>query len=373
MKTRPANASTRRGSALLAVMWIIALMTMLVGTTALLLTEDVQTIQTRSDMFRARMLAEAGLAIGANPGVKPDDVNLLRREVSPGEGYIVTMHGEDGRLNPNRLLQSDDPNSRGILLNIMKAWGLSLDESQIIIDSLLDWVDQDDSEHMHGAEKKFYNTPGMPFNRPFRTVEEMSLVRGMSEVERRYPNWRDWFSVYASGTLDVNEASAELITAVTGADPMMAQQFVARRAGPDGIPHTKDDMTAPDLPTALRLLGVPSLGTQQGAIPLGVQSSIVRIESVGVVGNFKRKLFAVLNRGMPMAGGGSGLSGGAGIAPVASPPPSVAPVTPGGPAGLPGAPAPGAGMGAVGNTQILWLGEQDVHGDEGPLTAPRRR
>ncbi len=369
MKAPQQSPRQERGSALMAVMWIIALLTMLVGTAALLLKEDVETINTRSDMFRARMLAEAGLAIGSNPGVKPDDVNLLRHEVSPGEGYIVAMHGEDGRINPNKLLMSDDPQSRGVLLNITRAWGLTLDESQIIIDSLQDWVDQDDFERMHGAEKKYYNTPGMPFNRPFRSVDEMALVRGMSEVERRYPNWRDWFSVYASGTVDVNEASAEVITALTGADPVMVQQFVSRRAGPDGIPHTKDDLTAPDLATALRLLGVSATNAQQGSTILGVQSSIVRIESVGVVGNFRRKLYAILNRGMPLSGAGGTLApsgpSGAGIS---AETPIGAPVVPGAVMSN----APGAG-GATGGTQILWLGEQDVRGDEGSMTVPQRR
>ena len=366
MKNPQRSARHKRGSALMAVMWIIALLTMLVATAELLLTEDVETIQTRSDMFHARMLAEAGLAIGSNPAVKPDDVNLLRHEVSPGEGYIVSMHGEDGRINPNKLLLSDDPQNRSLLLNITRAWGLNLDESQIIIDSLQDWVDQDDFQRLHGAEKKFYNTPGMPFNRPFRSVDEMALVRGMDAVERRYPNWRDWFSVYASGTVDVNEASAEVLTALTGADPVMAQQFVSRRAGPDGIPHTKDDLTVSDLQTALRLLGISN--PQQGGVVLGVQSSIVRIESVGVVGSFRRKLAAVLNRGMSTSGGGSsGLASGAGI----SVPGSVAPgaTEPG-----IGAPAvPGAALGMTGGTQILFLVEQDVRGDEGAMTVPPRR
>ena len=77
----------------MAVMWIIALLTMLVGTAALLLKEGVETINTRRDMFRARMLAEAGLAIGANPAVRPDDQALLNREIAPSEGYMVEING----------------------------------------------------------------------------------------------------------------------------------------------------------------------------------------------------------------------------------------------------------------------------------------
>ena len=364
MKTFHHQSTKRkeRGSALMAVMWIIALLTMLVGTAALLLKEGVETINTRRDIFRARMLAEAGLAIGANPEVKPDDQNLLRREVGPEEGYIVTVNGEDARLNPNRLLVGDDPANRGVLLNIMRAWGLKLDEAEIVVDSLYDWVDQDDLQRIHGAEKKFYNSPGLPFNRPFRSVDEMAQVRGMGEVDRRYPNWRDWFSVYSSGVVDVNEASAELLVALTGADPTMAQQFVARRAGADGIRHTEDDVLYQDLPTALRMLGVSSSNPQLSSTVLGVRSSIVRIESIGVVGPFKRKMFAVINRGLGQVGGG----GGGGLTPAPAP-------------AIPATPAPGVGAGPasgapMGGAQILFLGEQEAReGEGGSLTPPPRR
>ena len=346
--------TNRRGSALMAVMWIIALLTMLVATAALLLNEGVETINTRRDVFRARMLAEAGLAIGASPEVKPDDQDLLRRQIGPDEGFIVSVNGEDGKINPNKLLMSEDPQNRGVLLNIMRAWGLKLDEAEIVVDSLYDWVDQDDFQRLHGAEKKYYNSPGLPFNRPFRSVDEMAQVRGMGEVERRYPNWREWFSVYASGTVDVNEASAEVLVALTGADPVMAQQFVARRAGPDGIRHTKDDVAYQDLPSALRMLGVSATNPQVSGTVLGVQSSIIRIESIGVVGPFRRKLFAVLNRGLtPVGGGGLGVPG------TSAPPVSAQPAP-----GVGSGPAAG---GVAGSAQILFMGEQDARGDEGAL------
>ncbi len=290
-----------QGSALLAVMWIIALLVGLVGTTALLLSEDVETSTTRRQVFRARTLAERGLAIGAHPQVKPDDP-MLRYEVSPGEGYIVTVSGEDGRLNPNVLLERDD---RQTLMRIMKAWGLKLPEMQVLIDSMLDWVDQDPLVRLGGAETKFYNTPGLPFNRPFRSVDEMALVRGMDYVERIYPSWRDWFSIYASGTVDLNEASAEIITALTGAEPRFAAELVARRLGKDGIKGTQDDLLYPDVASALLLLHVTSSDPQAASRLFGVQSSMRRIESTGVAGDFRRTLFAVV-RGP--AGGGGGAS-----------------------------------------------------------------
>ncbi len=290
----------QRASALLAVMWIVALLVGLVGTTALLLSEDVETSTTRRQIFRARTLAEMGLALGAHPGIKPDDP-LLRREVSPGEGYIVTVIGEDGKLNPNVLLQRED---RDTLMRIMKAWGLKLNEMQTLIDSLLDWVDPDPLQRLNGAETRYYNTPGFPFNRPFRTVDEMALVRGMDYVERLYPGWRDWFSVHSTGVVDINETTPEILSALTGADIRFTTDLISRRLGRDGIRGTKDDIPYPDVTTALRLLNVTVANPQALNSILGVQSSIRRIESTGIAGDFRRTLYAVV-RGTPNSGGAS--------------------------------------------------------------------
>lgn len=327
------RAPSARGSALLAVLWLVALLTMLVGTTTLLLREDVETASTRRLMFRARMLAEQGLAIAAHPDVKQDDEKLLRYEVEKGMGWIVEMEGEDGRINPNVILERKD---RDTMRRIMRAWGLKFDESERVIDALMDWVDSDDfTSGLGGAESKYYGVKGIPFNRPFRSVDEMGQVRYMNEVERIYPSWRTWFSVHSSGTVDVNEASAQVISAVTGADPVIAQQFVARRLGPDGMAHTKDDILYQDVQTALRVLMV-SGGGPQGAGPagiLGVQSGVTRIKSTGVTPDFRRTIYAIVNRAT--------------------------------------FPTPGAAAGG-GATSILWLGEEDERSNQ-PATGQTAR
>lgn len=290
----PSAPRQSSGSALLAVLWIIALLTMLVATSSLLLMQDVDTIGTRRQMFRARMLAETGLAFASHGDVKPDDP-ILRQEIEPGVGYEVEMIGEDGRLNPNMLLQRED---RDTLRRVFTAWGVKLLDADVLIDALLDWVDQDDFNRLKGAERRHYGRPGMPFNRPFRSIEEMALVRGMAEVEMIYPGWRDWFSLHASGLLDVNEAAPEIVSAITGANLMLAQQFQQRRLGRDGIRNTEDDVVAPDVQTALTALGAggyAAAGGGQGI--LTVQSASRRIASRGVVGDFSKVITAVVRGG----------------------------------------------------------------------------
>lgn len=287
----------------MAVLWIIALLIMLVGGASLLLLQDVDMATTRSQIFRARMLAESGLAIAMNPDVRPGDP-ILRQQVAPEEAFAVEITGEDGRLNPNVLLQRED---RDTLRRVFNYWGLPMLEADAVIDSLLDWVDADDFNRIRGAESKAYGRTGFPFNRPFRSIEEMALVRGMQEVEAVYPRWRDWFSVYASGMLDLNEAEPEIISALTGADIRMAQQLRSRRIGMDGLLNTEDDAPMPDLVTALSVLGLPNSQSQNWQAILTVTSSTRRIISRAKVGDLERTVGLIL-RGSPNQGAAIGRS-----------------------------------------------------------------
>lgn len=276
------------GAALLAVLWVISLLIGLVAGVSLLLMQDVDLAATKRQVFRARMLSEAALAIAMNPDIKPDDP-LLRRQIAEDEAWLVEMTGEDGLINPNALLQRED---RITLQRIFRTWGMNLAEANMLIDRMRDWVDADDFARVQGAESKAYNMPGFPFNRPFRSVDEMALVKGMEVVEAAYPQWRTWFSVNASGILDVNEASPEVLAAVTGVEIRFAQNLRAQRLGRDGILNTQDDVLMPDLTSALAILGLPlQPGMEQ---ILGTQSATKRILVKVQVGDLQRQLAAVV-------------------------------------------------------------------------------
>jgi type II secretory pathway component PulK len=275
---------SKRGAALLAVLWVIALLIGLVAGASLLLTQDLDAAAAKRQVFRARMLAESALAIAMND-VQPDDP-LLRRQISEDEEYEVQMTGEDGFLNPNILLQRED---RETLRRVFRYWGMTLPQADELIDLLIDWVDADDFRRIKGAEKKEYGRTGKPFNRPFRSVEEMSMVRGMDVIEQAYPEWRTWFSVYASGVLDLNEARPEIVSAVLGVDMRSAQSLRRTRLGRDGLLNTQDDAIL-DLASALAILGIPNVNVAN----VGVQSATKRLVIRVRVGDLTRELSAVI-------------------------------------------------------------------------------
>ena len=287
-----------QGAALMAVLWIVALLLMLVTSTAMLVMQDVEFDATRSQIFRARLLAETGASLAMHPDIQPDDP-LLHQLLEGDEELHVEVTGEDGLLNPNVLLLREDRDS---WRRILRFWGIQdLQTADAIINALLDWVDADVFERSPGAEARAYGRPGFPFNRPFRSVEEMALVKGMHLVEQAYPSWRTWFSVHSSGVLDVNEAQPEIISALTGADISLARQFRARRLGPDGIPNTRDDLRAPDLSIAMSRLGIAGNPDYLAAI-LSVNSATRRIISSARVGTLQRQLGIVI-QGAPGTSG----------------------------------------------------------------------
>ncbi|MCE9518415.1 MAG: hypothetical protein K8R87_02430, partial [Verrucomicrobia bacterium] len=115
-----------RGSALLVVLWVIALLSFLIITSMMVVMQDVETVAARRLAFRARQLAEAGLAIGANPLVKPGDP-LLRKQMGYAESYEVKITTEESRLNIGALLTEE---RRVVLERLFASWGLRPLEAQ---------------------------------------------------------------------------------------------------------------------------------------------------------------------------------------------------------------------------------------------------
>ena len=176
-------------------------------------------------------------------------------------------------------------------------WGLDLDVAQEIVDALGDWVDADDNEALNGAEKKYYEKEGrinQPFNRPFYDINEVSLVRGMDLVEAVRPDWRNWFTIWSSGALDVNEAPAELIAAAAEIPVDQADVIPQRVRGLDELRDTTDDEPFKTAAEALALLGIDTEGRPDIAARFTANDSTTRIESIGHAEGAKRKITVIV-------------------------------------------------------------------------------
>jgi len=286
-----------RGVALMAVLWLIAILSMACMVSLRVISFDMELASSKIHGSRARQVAEMGIAIGSNPVVKPSDPMLRRMDEATGEGYEVKVISEGGRFNINYLLLTTK--DKPLLKSIFVDWGLELDDAQMVTDSLVDWVDADDDEQLNGAEKKFYEKQdriNQPFNRPFYDLSEMSLVRGMDLVESVRPDWRNWFTIWSGGKLDLNEASAELIAAAAEVPVDQADIVPETVRGTDGERDTTDDVPFDQngVTTALDLLGVDANGRPDIAQRFTVNDATTRIESLGQAEGAKRKITVIV-------------------------------------------------------------------------------
>jgi type II secretory pathway component PulK len=222
--------SKERGSALIAVFWMIFVLGMvLFGATKALHADTEYTRMMRGRIF-AKRYAEAGIELARHPAMQQDDP-LLHFNSDDDGGFDVTLKTEEARLNINHLLQTGD---KVLLRRLFNRWGFKPEFTAALCDALKDWVDADSNASLNGAEKREYEKAGfdgMPFNRPFKEVEEMLNVRGMDIVNAERPDWREWFTVYGDGRIDINDASAEVISLIGDVPMDRVQPLLTFRAG----------------------------------------------------------------------------------------------------------------------------------------------
>ena len=283
-----------RGAALMAVLWLIAILALACMATLRVISFDMELASAKVHGSRARQVAEKGIAIGSNPVVKRSDPMLRYTDEETGEGYEVKVISEGGRFNINSIILQDD---KALLRSMFVDWGIELDTAQEIVDALSDWVDADDNEALNGAEKKFYEEAGrinQPFNRPFYDLSEVSLVRGMDLVEMARPDWRNWFTIWSGGALDLNEASAELIAAAAEVPVEEADIIPETVRGVDGMRDTTDDVPFQNAAQALALLGIDMEGRPDLARRFTVNDATTRIESIGHAEGANRKITVIV-------------------------------------------------------------------------------
>jgi len=286
-----------RGAALLLVLWAIAILSFSVLWVSNLVNSEMESGSADVRGMAARELALSGVALGLHPQVTREDTALLDREIRPGERLRVRIRGEGARFNINQLLAAQET---VVLKNLFILWGLSNDESDVLIDRLIDWVDNDIGRRLNGAEQAEYEAAGMvgaPANHPFRSVDEMGRVLGMDALTAAHPGWREAFTIFGDGKIDVNEADSDVLQAATGLTPEMVADILRMRRGGDEVEPSEDDFKFKDIQQLNGWLQASPLPPDQVAGRLTTQSTVKRIDSRGIVGECERLISVVAESG----------------------------------------------------------------------------
>lgn len=177
----PGPAQRQRGIALVFVLWMLALLTLLLGSFALI--ARTESLQGRHlyDTTRARYAAEAGVNHAAWALSIPDpqlrwipDGRPYRMSFDEAE-LEIRITDESGLIDLNA---ADVP----IFIALFSAAGADLQQATGIAESIIDWRDADDLRMPNGAEDADYYASGVDYgakDAPFDLVSELQLVMGM--------------------------------------------------------------------------------------------------------------------------------------------------------------------------------------------------
>lgn len=324
-----------QGSALLLVLFAIILLTGLITATVGFVKNDVDEYGAMNKQFRARQLAESGLAFGIHPQVKNEDRSLLEQQTPDGGRFKVKISSESTKLNANFILQAgrDD-----LLENLFVRWGVAQKVAKRAVEGLRAYLSnplrikpaaqgpndaqaaspvpddqgegqptaetQANPQGTNGAQSDPKNPNGTPAATPeandslqqFAAVEEMSLVREFGPVMEKQPDWTNFFTIWGDGKIDVNLADADTIALITGVTAATANQFVKYLSGPDGKPFTLDDRIYNNMDEVRAALGMSPEKFQLVEGLLSLNSAVDRIESTGNIAGFEKRIVVITSR-----------------------------------------------------------------------------
>jgi general secretion pathway protein K len=309
------HRGNEKASALLLVLFTILLVSSLVVSVITFLKSSVDEYSAFNHQFRARQLAQSGVAFGLNPQTDNIDRSLLNQRSADGGEFQVTITSESTRLNVNFLLQNDRDD---ILQTLFRRWGVETNAALAAVQGLRNWataggtvpdqgsnqaqeMEQQQQEQQSGAGQNGGQTanpqqPQLQLARPFRSVEEMSLIPAFAPVAAAEPDWTKYFTVWSDGTINVNAADADVIALVTGVTPGQAKHFVQHRWGRDGIPYTADDTLYITMDQVRAELGMTAQQFQLVQNLLSINSTVDRVVSKGIINGYIDTLTVIARR-----------------------------------------------------------------------------
>ncbi len=125
----------------------------------------------------------------------------------------------------------------------------------------------------------------------------------MEVLIRVNPDWREAFTIFGDGKVDVNEASSDILQAAAGLTPEMTEDILRMRRGDDEIEPSEDDYRFESLAELSGWLQASTQSAAEAVARLTTESTVKRIDSRGMVDDCERQISVVTATG---SGGPSG-------------------------------------------------------------------
>jgi len=266
------TASTNSGSALIVVLWVLLILSLLIGAFAFDMHIEAGITSYYRKRLRAQYLARAGVEYAKLLLIQSFDVDEeFQNEGMDEETYIHALNlkrgnsisGMEQELGEGKFALSIIPEHGRRNVNMLddEEWEEVLDQGNVeqdlwpeLIDCFQDWVDAGDEHHLNGAESDdvFYKERGYDCkNAPLDTVDELLLIKGFTRAivygglsedgEEEYPGIAHLLTTWGDNKVNVNTASREVLLTIPGLEDYDVDDIMEGRLGIDGEVGTKDD------------------------------------------------------------------------------------------------------------------------------------
>ena len=249
------------------------------------------------------------------PPIFPDELSEIDKDLINGavekstfDGqFVSTIASEGGKIDINDLgsdIESLREATRQQILTLFEGQRQNNEEFRdnnygtdfgLLLNNIADWVDADDQSLNGGPENAEYqgleNTEFIPPNTPFKTIEELNMVAGMTD--EFYKILAPRVTVFGVKGVNVNYAPKEVLMAMA---PTMTEEAVAevltRRSDPNqGGPFVDDN----DFLGFLESQRVDTQPIRDSNLPLYYGTVFnFRITSTGVYANVTREIEAIV-------------------------------------------------------------------------------
>ena len=295
-----------RGIALLATLLVLVLVVTLAYEIFHIGARAAQTGAYGRDSIRCALLAEGG--IGASRVALRQDARdnsydtldeIWSRAVPPidlGEGTaLVAIEDEERKINLNRLVlqngNAPDEQRLAVFRRLLETLGIDA----AVADAVVDWLDNDDTPRVGGAESAYYL--GLPYpyrakNDLFDAVGELRLVRGVPPGV--FEKLRPHVTVLSSGKVNLNTAPKEVLMSLSAGTDAAEAGAIDSSAADAIVAYRKEHpFTRPEeIGNVSPFLGELYRRTRIRDI-VAVQSSAFRVRATGVFGDTSRTVDAI--------------------------------------------------------------------------------
>ncbi len=257
---RGGQATGEGGFAMIAVLLVLTLIALLGAEFAYSMRLEARAARNYKDTLAASHLAEAAMEnavreiVGqgtitgeADDGLltfyTPARVALKRlpREAVPlGDGhYSYRITDESGRLNVNTLPPAQ-------LDRLLQLLDVEKQERDVIVDSIQDWIDDNDAHRANGAESEdYYLKLPVPYrarDANLESITELLQIKGITPAlfhgTAERPGLVDLLTVVGTGQVNANTASKPVLLALGLAEAQVLD-IQARR---QEVPHVNADL-----------------------------------------------------------------------------------------------------------------------------------